>query len=184
MNAADAYFMAILEEEMTDSNSQNNSPANNPLAQFLTPEAMLTPGVAGSLTMMITNALTLNFATRPELYFWPARTGDDEKPASEGRALRAQFTRHILRGCRRKWHRDRSGTTREPVLDHDGFCRRDFRRRIANSGAGILLESVGDCGCGPQGQSAAREDSGSDQAMPGRQQGHIAGRKRRNGFSK
>jgi hypothetical protein len=62
MNAADAYFMAILEEEMTDSNSQNNSPANNPLAQFLTPEAMLTPGVAGSLTMMITNALTLNFA--------------------------------------------------------------------------------------------------------------------------
>ena len=47
---------------MTDSNSQNNSPANNPLAQFLTPEAMLTPGVAGSLTMMITNALTLNFA--------------------------------------------------------------------------------------------------------------------------
>jgi hypothetical protein len=44
------------------SNSQNNSHENNPLSQFLTPEAMLTPGVAGSLTMMITNALTLNFA--------------------------------------------------------------------------------------------------------------------------
>lgn len=33
----------------------------NPVSQFLTPEAMLTPGVAGSLTMMITNALTQNF---------------------------------------------------------------------------------------------------------------------------
>ena len=30
--------------------------------EFLTPEAMLTPGVAGSLTMMITNALAVNFA--------------------------------------------------------------------------------------------------------------------------
>ncbi len=29
--------------------------------QFLTPEAMLTPGIAGSLTMMITNALAQNF---------------------------------------------------------------------------------------------------------------------------
>ncbi len=28
---------------------------------FLTPEAMLTPGVAGSMTMMITNALAINF---------------------------------------------------------------------------------------------------------------------------
>jgi hypothetical protein len=34
--------------------------------EFLTPEAMLTPGVAGSLTMMITNALAVNFhAPRP-----------------------------------------------------------------------------------------------------------------------
>lgn len=31
------------------------------LQQFLTPEAMLTPGVAGSLTMMIANALAVNF---------------------------------------------------------------------------------------------------------------------------
>jgi len=54
--------MFILEEEMADVLAQNNSSANNPLSQFLTPEAMLTPGVAGSLTMMITNALTLNFA--------------------------------------------------------------------------------------------------------------------------
>jgi hypothetical protein len=34
----------------------------NPIEEFLTPEAMLTPGVAGSLTMMITNALAVNFA--------------------------------------------------------------------------------------------------------------------------
>lgn len=46
---------------MPESNSQNNSSENNPLTQFLTPEAMLTPGIAGSLTMMITNALTVNF---------------------------------------------------------------------------------------------------------------------------
>jgi hypothetical protein len=44
------------------SHSQDTSSENNPLSQFLTPEAMLTPGVAGSLTMMITNALTVNFA--------------------------------------------------------------------------------------------------------------------------
>lgn len=31
------------------------------LDAFLTPEAMLTPGVAGALTMMITNALAVNF---------------------------------------------------------------------------------------------------------------------------
>ncbi|WP_130583563.1 hypothetical protein [Bradyrhizobium sp. Leo170] len=47
---------------MSNSDSQNNSPASNPLSQFLTPEAMLTPGVAGALTMMITNALTVNFS--------------------------------------------------------------------------------------------------------------------------
>jgi uncharacterized membrane protein len=41
---------------------ENNSPEDSAISQFLTPEAMLTPGVAGSLTMMITNALTLNFA--------------------------------------------------------------------------------------------------------------------------
>jgi hypothetical protein len=33
----------------------------DPIQEFLTPEAMLTPGVAGSLTMMITNALATNF---------------------------------------------------------------------------------------------------------------------------
>lgn len=38
------------------------SNSNGAIEQFLTPEAMLTPGVAGSLTMMITNALTVNFA--------------------------------------------------------------------------------------------------------------------------
>ena len=38
------------------------SKAPNPLQQFLTPEAMLTPGIAGSLTMMITNALAINFS--------------------------------------------------------------------------------------------------------------------------
>jgi len=31
------------------------------LQQFLTPEAMVTPGVAGSLTMTISNVLALNF---------------------------------------------------------------------------------------------------------------------------
>ncbi|MEA2885108.1 MAG: hypothetical protein QOH32_4364 [Bradyrhizobium sp.] len=34
---------------------------SNQMQEFLTPEAMLTPGVAGSLTMMITNALASNF---------------------------------------------------------------------------------------------------------------------------
>src|SRR5262245_35977850 len=33
------------------------------LDEFLTPDAMLTPGVAGALTMMITNALGTNFQT-------------------------------------------------------------------------------------------------------------------------
>jgi hypothetical protein len=32
------------------------------IEQFLTPESMLTPGILGSLTMMITNVLTQNFA--------------------------------------------------------------------------------------------------------------------------
>lgn len=44
------------------SRQQNNPPGSDAISQFLTPEAMLTPGVAGSLTMMITNALALNFA--------------------------------------------------------------------------------------------------------------------------
>jgi hypothetical protein len=35
--------------------------ATNTIQDFLTPEAMLTPGVAGSMTMMITNALATNF---------------------------------------------------------------------------------------------------------------------------
>src|SRR5690242_9663850 len=34
---------------------------NGAIEQFLTPEAMLTPGVLGSLTMMITNSLAQNF---------------------------------------------------------------------------------------------------------------------------
>jgi hypothetical protein len=37
------------------------------IEQFLTPEAMLTPGAAGALTMMITNALALNFETHRAL---------------------------------------------------------------------------------------------------------------------
>jgi hypothetical protein len=41
----------------------NNANGNaNSFQDFLTPEAMLTPGVAGSLTMMITNALATNFS--------------------------------------------------------------------------------------------------------------------------
>ena len=36
-------------------------PEESSISQFLTPEAMLTPGVAGSLAMMITNALAVNF---------------------------------------------------------------------------------------------------------------------------
>jgi len=44
------------------SNSVSN-PSNSVLDSFLTPEAMLTPGVAGALTMMITNALGVSFAT-------------------------------------------------------------------------------------------------------------------------
>lgn len=40
--------------------SNGNAPAG-PLDQFLTPEAMLTPGVAGAMAMMITNALGANF---------------------------------------------------------------------------------------------------------------------------
>jgi hypothetical protein len=37
-------------------------PNNGVLDSFLTPEAMLTPGAAGALTMMITNALGVSFA--------------------------------------------------------------------------------------------------------------------------
>src|SRR5579862_7958237 len=37
--------------------------ARGPIDSFLTPEAMLTPGAAGALTMMITNVLGANFAT-------------------------------------------------------------------------------------------------------------------------
>jgi hypothetical protein len=36
-------------------------PTPGPLDQFLTPEAMLTPGIAGATAMMITNALGTNF---------------------------------------------------------------------------------------------------------------------------
>jgi hypothetical protein len=38
-----------------------NNANGNSIQDFLTPEAMLTPGVAGSMTMMITNALATNF---------------------------------------------------------------------------------------------------------------------------
>ena len=41
--------------------------ADGNLDQFLTPEAMITPGAAGALTMMITNALALNFDTHRAL---------------------------------------------------------------------------------------------------------------------
>jgi hypothetical protein len=44
-----------------DSMSDTASGTSNPIQDFLTPEAMLTPGVAGSMTMMITNALATNF---------------------------------------------------------------------------------------------------------------------------
>jgi hypothetical protein len=47
-----------------------DNPINNPVKgfdQFLTPEAMLTPGAAGAMTMMITNALALNFDTHRAL---------------------------------------------------------------------------------------------------------------------
>jgi hypothetical protein len=37
-------------------------PQPGPFDQFLTPEAMLTPGVAGATAMMITNALGTNFS--------------------------------------------------------------------------------------------------------------------------
>jgi hypothetical protein len=39
----------------------NTNGNSNSIQDFLTPEAMLTPGVAGSMTMMITNALATNF---------------------------------------------------------------------------------------------------------------------------
>lgn len=47
---------------MSESNTKQASPQQaNVLDSFLTPEAMLTPGVAGAMTMMITNALAQNF---------------------------------------------------------------------------------------------------------------------------
>lgn len=47
---------------MSESNIQKASTQQaNLLDTFLTPEAMLTPGVAGAITMMITNALAQNF---------------------------------------------------------------------------------------------------------------------------
>lgn len=39
----------------------NADDGTSALQAFLTPEAMLTPGIAGSVTMMITNSLALNF---------------------------------------------------------------------------------------------------------------------------
>jgi len=41
--------------------SEHSKQQTNVLDSFLTPEAMLTPGVAGAMTMMITNALAQNF---------------------------------------------------------------------------------------------------------------------------
>lgn len=41
--------------------STTGAERSNAFQDFLTPEAMLTPGVAGSLTMMITNALAVSF---------------------------------------------------------------------------------------------------------------------------
>jgi hypothetical protein len=55
-------LIIFLEGKMSNQGSTNDPSENSAIAQFLTPEAMLTPGVAGSLTMMITNALALNFA--------------------------------------------------------------------------------------------------------------------------
>jgi hypothetical protein len=40
----------------------NDPSRSNPYGQFLNPEAMLTPGLAGALVMMITNGLALNFS--------------------------------------------------------------------------------------------------------------------------
>jgi hypothetical protein len=51
---------SLQEAAMSDTaGAQQGQPGQ--LQQFLTPEAMLTPGVAGSLTMMIANALAVNF---------------------------------------------------------------------------------------------------------------------------
>jgi len=41
--------------------NERRAPPASPFDSFLTPEAMLTPGVAGAMTMMITNALAQNF---------------------------------------------------------------------------------------------------------------------------
>jgi hypothetical protein len=42
---------------------KGGAPQKPSLSEFLTPEAMFTPGVAGAFTMMITNALGTNFQT-------------------------------------------------------------------------------------------------------------------------
>lgn len=39
-----------------------NNTKSNPVGEFLDPKSMLTPGVAGGITMVITNALCSNFA--------------------------------------------------------------------------------------------------------------------------
>jgi hypothetical protein len=41
--------------------TQTQQQASSPIDQFLTPESMLTPGIAGATAMMITNALGNNF---------------------------------------------------------------------------------------------------------------------------
>lgn len=43
-------------------NPNTNQNTTNPLAEFLNPKSMLTPGLAGALTMTITNALWSSFA--------------------------------------------------------------------------------------------------------------------------
>jgi hypothetical protein len=45
--------------------SERTRPQASLFDSFLTPEAMLTPGVAGAMTMMISNALQQNFALPP-----------------------------------------------------------------------------------------------------------------------
>lgn len=47
---------------MSSTPTSTDAGRSNTFQDFLTPEGMLTPGVAGSLTMMMANALAVNFA--------------------------------------------------------------------------------------------------------------------------
>ena len=163
---------------MTEPHSEENSSGKSPIEQFLTPEAMLTPGVAGSLTMMITNALTLNFAM-PRAWV--------------GISLSFIFGLLVLVSTRSMLRKSVFYVLNSLVIScvaagANGIGTGATQRAslsLITTVFGRILQTLNinrrwniarfiRCrGSGPKGQSATRQDFGADQAVPNRQQGHL-----------